>query len=214
MKRALIICGGWEGHHPEETSKGIAETLTAESFKIELSNTLEPLGDLNRLTTFDLVIPNWTMGTLRPEQEEALRAAVQSGVGLGGFHGGMGDAFRSSITYQFITGGQFVAHPDDITEYTVNIVKKSDPIVAGLSNFRVLSEQYYMHVDPAVEILATTTFKTRSAPWINGTVMPVAWKRMYGAGRVFFCSIGHTTADFAIPEVIQMIRRGLCWAAR
>jgi type 1 glutamine amidotransferase len=126
----------------------------------------------------------------------------------------MGDAFRGATAFQFVVGGQFVAHPDNHKDYVVHITKASDPIVAGLGDFTVHSEQYFMHVDPSNEVLATTAFQTTSAPWINGTVMPVVWKRKYGQGRVFYQSIGHSTKEFEIPEVREITKRGLVWAAR
>jgi type 1 glutamine amidotransferase len=154
------------------------------------------------------------MGQITAEQEKAIVEAVEHGAGLGGFHGGMGDAFRNNPGFQFVVGGQFVAHPDNMKDYVVHIAAPSDPIVAGLKDFAVHSEQYYLHVDPSNEVLATTTFETTSAPWVNGTVMPVVWKRRYGAGRVFYQSIGHGAPEFEIPEVREMTRRGLVWAAR
>lgn len=213
-KKALIIYGGWPGHQPKETSEIVARDLREAGFEVELSDTLDALRDEARLKTFDLIVPHWTMGQISGEQESALLRAIESGVGLGGFHGGMGDAFRDSTGYQFLVGGQFVAHPDDHKDYTVHLVKSSDPIVAGLSDFTVHSEQYYLHVDPSNEVLATTTFQTTSAPWVNGTVMPVVWKRKYGQGRVFYQSIGHNLTAFEIPEVREITRRGLVWAAR
>jgi type 1 glutamine amidotransferase len=154
------------------------------------------------------------MGQITGDQENALLNAVKSGVGVGGFHGGMGDAFRVNTTFQFMVGGQFVAHPDDHRDYVVNIVKRDDPIVAGIKDFKFHSEQYYMHVDPNNEVLATTTFETVSAPWVNGTIMPVVWKRKYGAGKVFYSSLGHNAKQFDVPEVREITKRGLIWAAR
>jgi hypothetical protein len=214
MKKALIVYGGWDGHKPKETSEIVAADLRVAGFGVELADKLDVLLDETRLKTFDLVVPNWTMGQMTGEQEGALVRAIESGVGLGGFHGGMGDAFRNNAGYQFMVGGQFVAHPDNHKDYTVQIVKRSDPIVAGLKDFAVTSEQYYMHVDPSNEVLATTTFQTKSAPWVNGTVMPVVWKRMYGQGRVFYQSIGHNEKEFGITEVREITKRGLVWAAR
>ena len=214
MKRALIIYGGWEGHEPEKTAAIAAEDLRAAEFAVELSTTLEVLADAEALQAYDLIVPNWTMGSLTDSQENALLGAIKSGVGLGGFHGGMGDAFRGNPTYQYAVGGQWVAHPDNITDYTVQITKPSDPIVAGLADFAVQSEQYYMHVDPSNEVLATTVFHPQSDPWVDGTVMPVVWKRRFGLGRVFYSSIGHTAKEFEIPEVREIMRRGLLWAAR
>jgi type 1 glutamine amidotransferase len=213
-KKALIVYGGWDGHHPKETSEIVAHDLRDAGFDVEVSDTLDSFLDETRLKTFDLIVPNWTMGQITGEQEGALVRAIESGIGLGGFHGGTGDAFRSCAGYQFVVGGQFVAHPDNGKDYLVHIIKNSDPIVAGLSDFSVHSEQYFMHVDPSNEVLATTTFQTTSAPWINGTVMPVVWKRKYGQGRVFYQSIGHSPREFEIPEVREITRRGLLWASR
>jgi type 1 glutamine amidotransferase len=213
-KKALIVQGGWGGHQPKETAEFIAADLKAAGFEVEISDTLDSFLDGARLKTLSLIVPHWTMGPITGEQAKALTQAVASGVGLGGIHGGMGDAFRANTDFQFMVGGQFVAHPDNHKDYTVQIVKKSDPIVAGLGDFQVHSEQYYMHVDPSNEVLATTTFQTASAPWVNGTVMPVVWKRAYGQGRVFYQSIGHSVAELNVSEVREITKRGLVWAAR
>ena len=214
MKKALVVYGGWDGHSPKATSELIAGDLRAAGFDVTLSDSLDALLDAEKLETYDLLVPNWTMGQITGEQEKALVGAVAAGAGLGGFHGGMGDAFRSATSYQFVVGGQFVSHPDNMKDYVVQISKASDPIVAGLKDFSVHSEQYYMHVDPSNEVLATTTFQTKDAPWVNGTVMPVVWKRKYGAGRVFYQSIGHGPTELEIPEVREITKRGLIWAAR
>ena len=213
-KKALIVFGGWTGHSPKETSEIAAADLRSAGFEVVMSDTLDVFLDETRLKTFDLIVPNWTMGQLTGDQEKALVNAIESGVGLGGFHGGMGDAFRNNTSFQFVVGGQFVAHPDNHKDYTVEIVKKDDPIVAGLNDFAVHSEQYFMHVDPSNEVLATTTFQTTSAPWVNGTVMPVVWKRKYGQGRVFYQAIGHSVKEFEVPQVREITKRGLLWAAR
>jgi type 1 glutamine amidotransferase len=213
-RKVLIVYGGWDGHQPEDTSELIATDLKSAGLEIERSDNLDSFLDGDRLKTLSLIVPHWTMGQLTGEQEKSLVAAIESGVGLAGIHGGMGDAFRSATGYQFMVGGQFVAHPDNGKDYLVRIVKKSDPIVAGLDDFTVHSEQYYMHVDPSNEVLADTTFQTVSAPWVNGTVMPVVWKRAYGQGRVFYQSIGHSLKELHLPEVREITRRGLLWAAR
>ena len=213
-KKALIVYGGWPGHAPKETGEYMAAELKSVGFEVELSDTLDAFRDEERLKTFNLIVPHWTMGEMVKEQAGPLNRAINSGVGLAGIHGGAGDAFRANPGFHFMVGGQFIGHPDGIKDYKVNISKSSDPIVAGLKDFAVNSEQYYMHVDPANEVLATTVFETTSAPWINGTVMPVAWKRRHGEGRVFYHSIGHTIKDLEIPEVRELTKRGFAWAAR
>jgi len=126
----------------------------------------------------------------------------------------MGDSFRNNPSYQFMVGGQWVAHPGNIIDYTVNLTKTDHPITQGLSDFQVHSEQYYMHVDPSNNVLATTTFSGAFIPAIAGTVMPVVWTRMWGAGRVFYSALGHTASDFDVPETREITRRGLLWASR
>jgi len=213
-RRALILAGGWEGHRPSELAELFASLLRPAGFAVETERSLGVLAEPERMAAFNLVVPIWTMGELGEAGEQGLAGAVSAGAGLAGCHGGMGDAFRASPLYQWVVGGQWVAHPDDIVEYEVDIVAPDDPITTGLSSFRVVSEQYYMHVDPSNEVLATTTFRTRSAPWVNGCVMPVVWKRRFGEGRVFYSSIGHTPHEFEVPEVLEIQRRGLLWAAR
>jgi len=181
---------------------------------VAIEETLEVYRDAERLRSLDLIVPVWSMGTITPEQEAGLLAAVESGAGIAGWHGGMADSFRQNPRYQFMVGGQWVAHPGDIIDYTVNIIRPDDPIMAGLSDFRIRSEQYYLHVDPSNDVLATTTFSGEHVPWIAGTVMPVVWKRRWGNGRVFYCSIGHTADDFRVPEARTIVERGLLWAAR
>ncbi len=207
MKRsALVIYGGWEGHEPEQVSQIETDALQDEGFDVRRVDTLEALEDVDELKKLDLIVMQWTMGQIKKEQVQPLMEAVKSGVGFAGVHGGMCDSFRQSTGYQFLCGGQWVAHPGDIIDYRVHIVDHADPITAGLDHFDMHSEQYYMHVDPSNHVLATTTFE------FNGCTMPVAWKRMWGAGRVFYSSLGHVAADLEVPEAYQIMRRGLVWA--
>lgn len=206
-KRALIVQGGWPGHRPAEVAAILADALAEERFAVEVSDTLDRFADPAALARFDLIVPHWTMGTIAPPQLQGLLDAVRAGAGLAGLHGGAGDAFRNEPEYQFMLGGQFVAHPGgDRVTYQVRIADRAHPITAGLSDFWITSEQYYLHVDPAIHVLATTSF--------GDVTMPVAWTKRYGAGRVFYCSIGHRPEDVRQPEVLAIVRRGMLWAAR
>jgi type 1 glutamine amidotransferase len=126
----------------------------------------------------------------------------------------MCDAFREATEYQFMCGGQWVAHPGNIIGYRVNILRRDDPVMRGIDDFDYRSEQYYMHVDPSNQVLATTTFSGEHAPWIEGVVMPVVWKRQHGAGRVFYSALGHVAAEFDVPQMRTVFKRGMLWAAR
>ena len=213
MKKALMFRGGWEGHQPVETSEIVAEALRRRGIAVDISDSQKCLLDPDLKTKYRLIVPVWTMGELGTEESKALLDAVRNGVAVGGWHGGAGDAFRQNTEYQFMIGGQWVAHPGGIVDYRVDIVEKEHPIVAEISGFAVHSEQYYMHVDPGNHVIASTTFDGAHASWIRGTVMPVVWTRFYGAGRVFYSSLGHTAADFKnTPEILEITARGLLWA--
>lgn len=216
MKSALVVWGGWDGHEPQQTAELFAGILTENGFEVEVSDTLDSYLDEAKMQSLSLVVPVWTMGTITWEQEQGLLKAVKSGVGVGGWHGGMGDSFRNSTEYQFMVGGQWVVHPGGIVDYEVNIINHTDPITTGIPDFKMKSEQYYMHVDPCNEVLATTTFsgEHEGITWIKGCVMPVVWKRMYGQGKVFYSSLGHVLSDFDVPEAREIVKRGLLWAAR
>ena len=212
-KKALMVWGGWPGHEPKTCVEIFAPLLEAAGMSVEISDTLDSYLDAEKMASLDLIVPIFTMSTITREQEMGLLTAVRNGVNVGGWHGGMADAFRDSVDYQFMVGGQWVAHPGNIIDYRVNVTNQDDSIAQGIPDFNMHSEQYYMHVDPSNEVLATTTFSGEYAPWIDGVVMPVVWKRMYGNGRIFYSSLGHVAADFDVPEAKEIQRRGLLWAA-
>lgn len=213
MKQALIVWGGWMGHEPQECATVVARMLREAGFDVVSENTTAAFTD-PKLPEFSLIVPIVTMSTIEKAEVEGLSAAVQSGVGFAGFHGGMGDSFRNEVKYQFMVGGQWVAHPGDVIDYNVTVTKPDDPIMQGVGDFRYHSEQYYMHVDPNNEVLATTTFDGTHCAWLAGHVMPVVWKRRHGAGRVFYSSLGHKAHEFDTPQMTTILRRGMIWASR
>lgn len=206
MKKALIVQGGWQGHEPAQVARILAEALQEHDFEVEVADSLDAFKELPRKGVH-LVVPHWTRGKITGEQLRPLLEAVRSGTGAAGIHGGMGDAFRDQCEFQFMVGGQWVAHPggDGVT-YRVRIADPQHPVTEGLGDFTVTSEQYYMHVDPGNHVLATTRFAE--------VVMPVAWTRHYGEGRVFYCSLGHKADVVRRPEVLRLVTRGMLWAAR
>jgi type 1 glutamine amidotransferase len=213
-KKVLMVWGGWDGHEPKQCVDVFAPLLQESGFEVQISDNLDVYKDEDLMSELSLIVPVWTMGQIEREQERGLLDAVHNGVGIAGWHGGMADSFRANTEYQFMVGGQWVAHPDGIIDYEVNIIS-DDPIVEGIQAFRMKSEQYYLHVDPGNEVLATTTFRgSISSPWINGTTIPVVWKRMWGNGKVFYSSLGHVASDFEVDEAREIQLRGLVWAAR
>ena len=217
MKKALIFRGGWDGHEPVLVSERFARLLEKNGIHADIFDGTECLCDKEKLTEYELIVPCVTMSEISRECEQNVSYAVSSGVGLAGCHGGMCDAFRHSTDWQFITGGQWVAHPGgDGIEYTVNICPTTSQITEGIKDFKVYSEQYYMHIDPAIEVLATTRFSLEN--YCDGAVkhvkMPVAWTKFWGLGRVFYCSLGHHDDVFdKSPSAQLLMERGMLWAA-
>lgn len=216
MKQALIVWGGWDGHQPKEVAEIFCNQLEQEGFEVEVSDTLEAFSDGEKLKTLDLIVPVWTMGRIEQEWVNNVSAAVQGGVGIAGCHGGMCDAFRDNTDWQFMTGGQWIAHPgNDGTEYEVNIKQSSSSLVEGIADFIVSTEQYYLHVDPAVEVLATTRFPLAPGPHATNKAvdMPVIWTKRWGYGRVYYNSLGHQADIMEIPVVKELMRRGFNWCS-
>ena len=210
--RALIFWGGWEGHDPEACADVVSGMLEQEGMEVTSVRGADVLRSAD-LTGYDLIVPMLTQVASDREGIDRLCAAVRGGVGLGGFHGGMGDAFRDAPAYQFMVGGQWVAHPGDFIDYRVDVRRPDHPLMRGIDGFDYHSEQYFMHVDPGNDVLATTTFSDEFAAEIGGTVMPVVWTRMFGAGRVFYSALGHDSRELAHPKAREILRRGLIWAA-
>lgn len=214
-RRALMVWGGWDGHAPEEMTRRGQEWLERDGFSVDVTTDVGAYVGLAQREDIDLVVQAVTAAELPWDAEAGLLDAVRRGVGIAGWHGGLCDSFRANPGYQFMTGGQWVAHPGgSIVDYHVDLVA-DDPITTGLDGFDLTGEQYYMHVDPAVDVLATTTFAgTPEEPWTKDVVMPVMWKKVWGAGRVFYASFGHHLAELDVPQVEQLLRRGMQWASR
>ncbi|NBD27709.1 ThuA domain-containing protein [Paenibacillus glycinis] len=207
MKKALIVWGGWDGHQPKEVGEIFAGMLREEGFDVTVSDTLDSFADAELMGSLDLIVPVWTMGQIEREQLRLLLDTVNAGCGIAGCHGGMGDSFRNETDFQFMVGGQWVAHPgNDGVRYDVNMVDADEPLTSGIGDFEVVSEQYYMHVDPAVKVHATTSF--------GDVKMPVVWTKSWGQGRVYYNSLGHQADIVAMPQTLELMRRGFLWAAR
>jgi type 1 glutamine amidotransferase len=213
-KNLLFVWGGWDGHQPKECMNLFLPWMEKQGFNIRVSDTLDAYLDKSYMKYVDIIVQTWTMGKISQEQEKGLLKTIKNGTGIAGWHGGLGDSFRQNTNYQFMTGGQWVAHPGGIIDYTVNITDKEDPVTRGISDFKMSSEQYYMHTDPNNKVLAMTTFSGEHAEWIEGCAMPVVWKKLYGKGRVFYSSLGHQLSDFInSPISFEIMKRGILWAS-
>ncbi len=215
MTKALITWGGWDGHQPDKVAAFFAGELRSAGMQVEVTDSLGCFDDQGRLTDLNLLVPVWTMSSIEKHQSENVAAAVAAGVGLAGCHGGMCDAFRTDVLWQFMTGAQWVAHPgNDGVHYRVRMVS-DDPLVAGISDFDVATEQYYLHIDPAVHVHAVCDFPVVDGPHApNGPVaMPVVFSKLWGQGRVYYNALGHQADVINHGPARELLRRGLLWAA-
>tara|TARA_B100001250_G_scaffold122420_1_gene103961 strand:- start:735 stop:1571 length:837 start_codon:yes stop_codon:yes gene_type:complete len=220
-KNIIYVYGGWEGHKPTESVDFMVPKLRAEGANVKVFDTLSVYTDEKIMAETDLIIQIWTMGKITKEQFEGLEKAIMNGTGFSGWHGGLGDAYRDNLRYQFIVGGQFIFHPGGKIDHSIKIIDKTDPITRGLNDFDLKkTEQYYMLIDPNIKVLAISEFirEKYEKPGVEenkltGSTMPVVWKKNYGKGRIFYSSIGHNLTDFDVPEVITMQMRGFSWAA-
>jgi len=214
-KKALITWGGWDGHEPEACGNIFKKLLEEQGYHIKFTHSMDCYTDSSFMRSLDLIVPCWTMSEISDDQWKGLKETLLAGCGIAGWHGGMGDSFRNNVEFQFMVGGQWVAHPGGVIDYTVEIIK-DDPITRGFNQLKMHSEQYYMHTDPSNDVLAETTFKgdQEDIDWIAGTTMPVMWKRRYGKARVFYSSLGHVESDFSVPGVKEMMLQGMLWATR
>ena len=215
-KRALITWGGWDGHQPDLVAALFARWLRDAGMEVRVTDCLSCLDDPDALAGLSLIVPIWTMSKIEKQQALNACAAVASGVGLAGCHGGMCDAFRENVDWQFMTGAQWVAHPgNDGVRYRVRITSDHE-VVAGSHDFDVMSEQYYLHVDPAVKVHAVCDFPLVEGPHSsNGPVeMPVVFTKMWGQGRVYYNALGHQANVIDHGPAADLMRRGLLWAAR
>jgi hypothetical protein len=196
-RRAFVSFGGWEEHDPRACAEWAARVLRDNGFEVDMRDTLAPLLDDRFTRDLDLVVPVWSLAAAEDGVVDALVASVERGVGFAGFHGAA-STFWTHNAYRRLVGGSFVWHPPEL-EYEV------EP-VAG-EPFRVTTEQYYLHVDPANDVIATTRFE-------DGTTMPLAWRRSHGAGRVFYSALGHSRAVLDEEPVRALFVEGALWAAR
>ncbi|KQV70193.1 ThuA domain-containing protein [Rhizobium sp. Root1220] len=213
MRKAVIVWGGWNGHEPEQCAEVVGALLQEDGFAIEITGDLDIIGS-PRLARTDLLVPIITGEKIEKPHADALVEAVRNGMGLGGHHGTLATSFKESAPFRYVSGVTWVAHPGNVIDFRVNITRQDDPIVTGIPDFDYRSEQYYLHYDPSIEILATTTFSGEHDEAVRNVTMPVVFKRHFGAGRVFYSALGHVAAEFNHPHMSLILRRGLSWAAR
>ena len=212
-KKIHVVWGGWEGHKPELFASHVEKWLISQNADYNIVNGLDAYDNYDELIKYDLIIQSVTLSQISEKQINNLIKAIRSGVGIAGAHGGLADSFRNNTNYQFMIGGQFVAHPGGKVKFKVKMLE--DELTDGLNDFEIFTEQYYLHYDPNVKIIANTKFNGETYSWIKDVVIPISWKKMYGKGKVFYVSIGHDPDEFMIhKDGWELLTRGFLWAIR
>ncbi|MFI7387314.1 ThuA domain-containing protein [Streptomyces sp. NPDC049813] len=228
-KRAIIVRGGWDGHQPEAATDLFLPHLTRNGFTYEVFDSPAVYADADRMAATDLVVQCMTMSTIERAEVRGLRAAIEAGTGLAGWHGGIVDAYRADAEYLHLVGAQFAHHPgkepdlrtgeqcDNYLPHRIDILPSAaeHPVTAGIESFDLVTEQYWVLTDGLLDVLATTTLPARPwAPWHRPHTCPAVWTRRWGEGRVFACTPGHRVETLQDPNVRTIIERGMLWAAR
>ena len=230
QRRALIVRGGWEGHEPVQATDLFIPHLRDHGFDVQVADSPAPYADPELMAATDLIVQCMTMSTIEREQIAGLVSAVEAGTGLAGWHGGIADAYRNSADYLQLVGGQFAHHaaiapPDQLTgeqsdnyqHYTIELTElgRSHPVTAGVEDFSLTTEQYWVLSDEYNEVLATTTQAKRDYDaWDRPVTFPAVWTRHWGDGRIVVSTAGHRLEIVQDPSVRRIIEQGLLWAAR
>ncbi|MBP2705075.1 ThuA domain-containing protein [Microbispora sp. RL4-1S] len=223
-----MVRGGWEGHVPVPATELFIPFLEKQGFDVVRADSPAPYADSAFMSGVDLVVQCYTMGTIEPAEVRGLEAAIRAGTGMAGWHGGIADSFRSSSEYLHLIGGQFACHPGKAEEpdgseghyfvpYTVNMLPEASahPITAGIGDFSLVTEQYWVLTDDYVDVLATTTQRVRPwDPWQREVTSPAIWTRRWGTGKIFVTTPGHNLDVLRNDNVRTIIERGMLWASR
>ena len=229
-KSALVVRGGWDGHEPVQTTDSFVPFLKEKGYQVRVEDSTKVYADTDYLSGVDLIVQVVTMSTIEKDEIAGLRGAVAAGTGLAGWHGGIADSYRNEADYLQLVGGQFAHHqardkPENLpggaennfVRYTVNISadQAEHPIVAGVADFELETEQYWVLSDAYNDVLATTTIPARDFDaWHRPITCPAVWTRQWGEGTVFVCTPGHQLTVVQNPSVRKIIERGLLWVTR
>lgn len=163
-------------------------------------------------------------GYLSAEEKAVLEAYVHRGGGLISIHDslcGPDPGYFSTLVGGAKKHGEVNYTLGAPISYTV--VDAANPIMKGMSNITIFDEAFYNMTwaqDPSVHVLATTVIPgTPSAGAHKGEVVPQIWTYEHSLpggqpARAFVWMQGHKYANFAEPEIQNMLLRAIAWAGR
>ncbi len=175
-------------------------------------------GNAKNLDYFDAVF-FMTTGELPldSEQKEAFLSFVRDdGKGFLGAHNAT-DTFYEWAEYGEMIGGYFDGHPWNQFKATVVLEDRDFAATRHFPPRFVIHDEIYQFKNfssDRVRLLMSldTTQVDMAAKGVKQAEIPIAWTRQYGAGRVFYCSLGHRSEVWENPVIQTMWVEAVKWA--
>ncbi len=233
-RKHLLVLGMTRGYHHGSTSYGLGTfyKLGRESgiWDTEIKTDMEwvtkkpATTEAHQLDWFDAValVNNTGDWKLDDEQKAALLSFVkEDGKGLVACHAAL-DANYNWPDYADLLGGWFSAHPWGTFDAPVIVEDQTFPAMQHFPKRLRLNDEMYSpknwsrdkvnvlmrldetqlnYVNPQYGIAATRPDKDQA----------IAWAKMYGKGRVFYSSLGHTIEAWDDPMIQKMYLEAVKW---
>jgi type 1 glutamine amidotransferase len=180
-----------------------------------------PARNARSLNDFDAIFFFGTGDNLDPAQKQDLLAFIHDdGKGFVGAHTG-DDAFFDWPAFGEMIGGYFDNHPWGVFDAPVIVEDSNFPAMRAFPPRFTVRDEIYQHKNfsrDKVHVLASldSTKLDYSRPNIHRQDhdFPVAWAKMYGKGRVFFATFGHSDEAWDHPMIQKMYLEAVRWALR
>jgi len=201
----LLVVGG--KYHPFMECAALLKSFVEASggYSVTVTEDWDAL-KAERIHAFEAVVAYSQGGAPTDEQLAGLLGYVRDGGSFIGLHGASA-TWKECAPFHEMLGSRFAGH-GPVSEFAVKIVDSESPIVRNIDEFRIEDELYVLgDFDPVVSrALATAE--------LNGETHVVAYTKTYGAGRVYYLSLGHDERAFNHPSFRALVLGGLDWAAQ
>jgi len=191
--------------HPHLFARMACERILSRIPAVTLTQASSLAGLARRdLTPFRVLTLYFHEKTITPADLDCLRAFVASGGGLVAIHSAAA-SYKKQPAYADLLGGHFSAH-GPISRFSVTPTSSAALPAAPLRPFAIRDERYRHRL--VADVMVDYTSSAGDAP------EPFAWRRVFGAGRIFYLAAGHTLSGLSAPSVQSILAAGLLWAAK
>lgn len=236
--RVLVWGGTYGFRHPSVTTGETTMLRLAQSSGVFEATVTENPADLSMATLREFDVLMWVSTTgkapLTEQQREEVAQWSACGGGNLGIHA-VADSEYGWAEHTRIFGAQFDSHPHGAQAPAARVVVESpaDPTVAGWASSRSfqLADEYYrwrgargvagisLPRDHAGTEVLLSLDETTVAEGIQQGAQPyednqpIAWKRTYGQGRVFYNNMGHNESTWSQPAYEQSLLSAVSWVS-